>query len=500
MSARRFVPSNAVDAKPVASYRPMTMIPTVTSGDEEYVKAPVRPSSKSIKVKAPVKYKPKAHIEGTGTATGEYSHAIGTSSVSGDYSFAGGQGGLAAHTNAFIWTDGTTVQLTTGSTSAIKQFIVNATGSSGNGIKFYNGATGSPVSSATQTIGSNTTWTYIPGIPANWPSVPSNVADALDDLANIVKTNVVNSIMGTANQIAVSAVTGDSIISIVSNPILPGTADVTIPSGTTGQRPGAPTDAMFRFNTTEEIFEGYASEGSGNYTGTYTPFSDVIGIPKTIIYRKRRVWVDDFMSTQGYGELGWYVNGTGTWSNTFNVATADHPGQITLSISGSASDHVTLALSGSPTIGNIMANQISYFSFILNTPSITTAVLATNVGIGDQISNDNRIGNNSVFFSFFPSVSPNILFYTQSGSNLSTAILTAALVANRWYLCEAWTNASGTTWYCAVNGVNYGGISTNIPTVAVTPGINNQTLNGAAMTIVVDYFSMITKEMGNRYP
>jgi hypothetical protein len=257
---------------------------------------------------------------------------------------------------------------------------------------------------------------------------------------------------------------------------------------------------MFRFNTTEEIFEGYASEGSGNYTGTYTPFSDVIGIPKTIIYRKRRVWVDDFMSTQGYGELGWYVNGTGTWSNTFNVATADHPGQITLSISGSASDHVTLALSGSPTIGNIMANQISYFSFILNTPSITTAVLATNVGIGDQISNDNRIGNNSVFFSFFPSVSPNILFYTQSGSNLSTAILTAALVANRWYLCEAWTNAAGTTWYCAVNGVNYGGISTNIPTVAVTPGINNQTLNGAAMTIVVDYFSMITKEMGNRYP
>ena len=310
----------------------------------------------------------------------------------------------------------------------------------------------------------------------------------------------VTSIAGTANQITVSASTGAVTVAIANNAILPGTADVTIPSGTTTQRPSAATDAMLRFNSTEEIFEGYASQGSGNYTGTYTPFSDLIGMQKTLIYRKTRVWIDDFMSTQGYGELGWYVNGTGTWATTFNVATTDHPGQITLSVSGSAGNHVTLALSGSPTIGNIMASQISYFSFIVNTISITTAVLGTNVGIGDQINNDNRIGNNSVFFSFYPSVSANILFYTQSGSTLSTAIQTAPLVAGRWYFVEAWQNAAGTTWYCAVNGVNYGGISTNIPTVAVTPGINCQTLNGTAMSMYVDYFSMITNEMGNRYP
>ena len=307
----------------------------------------------------------------------------------------------------------------------------------------------------------------------------------------------VTNIVGTANEITVSAGTGAVTVAIANNPILPGTADETIPSGTTTQRPAAPTDAMWRFNTTEEIFEGYASEGVGGYTGTYTPFSDVIGIPKTLIYRKRRVWVDEFMSQQG--ELGWTTNGTGTFSATVRAATADHLGVVTLAVTGAASNYCAYSLSTTPTVGNVLASQVSYFSFIVSVPSITTAVLATNVGLGDMITDQNKMGNNSIFFSFYPTASANVLFYCQSGGTLSAAVQTAPLVAGNWYLCEAWTNAAGTAWYCAVNKVIYGPITTNIPATAVTPGINCQTLNGTATSIYLDFFSMITTEVGNRH-
>lgn len=61
--------------------------------------------------------------------------------------------------------------------------------------------------------------------------------------------NSFTSIFGTANQISVSVVGGVATISFSSNPVLPGTGSVTIPKGTTAQRPSAPTVGMMRFNT-----------------------------------------------------------------------------------------------------------------------------------------------------------------------------------------------------------------------------------------------------------
>lgn len=61
--------------------------------------------------------------------------------------------------------------------------------------------------------------------------------------------NSFTSILGTTNQINVSVTAGVATISIATNPVLPGTGSVTIPTGTTVQRPGTPTLGMFRFNT-----------------------------------------------------------------------------------------------------------------------------------------------------------------------------------------------------------------------------------------------------------
>ena len=70
-------------------------------------------------------------------------------------------------------------------------------------------------------------------------------------------------ITGTASQIAVTSGDGSSgnpIIGIASDPVLPGTAAVQVPSGTTAQRAGAV--GAFRLNLDTNLFEGY--NGSWN--------------------------------------------------------------------------------------------------------------------------------------------------------------------------------------------------------------------------------------------
>ena len=66
---------------------------------------------------------------------------------------------------------------------------------------------------------------------------------------------------GTANQISIAngdGVAGNPTYSIVSNPVLPGTDSVTLPTGTTAQR-GTSVAGKLRFNSDTGAFEGYTS-------------------------------------------------------------------------------------------------------------------------------------------------------------------------------------------------------------------------------------------------
>lgn len=68
-------------------------------------------------------------------------------------------------------------------------------------------------------------------------------------------------IAGTANQIDVAngnAVAGNPTISLASNPVLPGTGSVVVPSGTTAQR-SASAFGAFRYNTDLGVIESYTA-------------------------------------------------------------------------------------------------------------------------------------------------------------------------------------------------------------------------------------------------
>ena len=86
--------------------------------------------------------------------------------------------------------------------------------------------------------------------PSLW-MLTSIVTTIGTDSLNFAKLNQnsFTSILGTANQITVTVANGVATISLADNPIIPGTASVTIPTGTTAQRPGSATVGMLRFNT-----------------------------------------------------------------------------------------------------------------------------------------------------------------------------------------------------------------------------------------------------------
>ena len=71
-----------------------------------------------------------------------------------------------------------------------------------------------------------------------------------------VGDGTVSNVGGTNNQINVVNGTTVPIISIASNPIIPGTASITMPIGASSQRPTG-VNGMFRYNTDLALFEGY---------------------------------------------------------------------------------------------------------------------------------------------------------------------------------------------------------------------------------------------------
>ena len=80
------------------------------------------------------------------------------------------------------------------------------------------------------------------------------------------------SIAGTANQISIANPTGSGgnpTVAIASNPILPGTASVVLPQGSTAQR-GSSTLGAFRYNTETGSLEVYTASGgwSGIVSGS----------------------------------------------------------------------------------------------------------------------------------------------------------------------------------------------------------------------------------------
>jgi hypothetical protein len=297
-------------------------------------------------------------------------------------------------------------------------------------------------------------------------------------------------IAGTANQINVAngnGQGGNPTISMVSDPIIPGTAGMVIPVGTAVQEPvGAP--GQFRFNSTTQTFDGYAS-------GQWRQFSQAGGVTT---FSAGSTGLTPSVATTGPITLGGTLNvssgGTGATTLTgylvgngtaavTAVATIPNAGLTNSSLTYNG---VTVSLGGSGTITAANPNALTIGTGLSGgsyngSSAVTIAIDATvatltgtqtltNKTISGSDNTLSNIGNGSLTNS---SVTINGSSVSLGGSITVTANTTNALTIG--------TGLSGTS-FNGSSAVTIA-IDSTVATLTGTQTLTNKSIDGANNTL-----------------
>lgn len=143
------------------------------------------------------------------------------------------------------------------------------------------------------------------------------------------------SITGTTNEITItngSGVSGNPTISISPNPIIPGNEYVTIPSGTTSQRPVSPTVGMIRYNSTLGVYEVYNNQWTPLSLGTGFPYVYFYATSETVSTTTSTTPVTKVTVTQTFSagtyKFSWYCEGQNTDTGNDLVVTSTVDGTV----------------------------------------------------------------------------------------------------------------------------------------------------------------------------
>jgi len=195
-------------------------------------------------------------------------------------------------------------------------------------------------------------------------------------------------ITGTSDQITVAngtGVSGDPTISITSNPILPGTGSVTVPIGTTGQRPVG-NNGQLRYNSTTGNYEAYSGGSWQQFTvgGVQTFSAGSTGLqPSSPTSGTVTLSGTLNVSNGGTGAttLTGYVYGNGTSAMTASttIPNTDITGLGTMSTQNASSVNIT---GGSLTGVTVTTGSINDTPIGATTPSTGAFTSLTSNGVG----------------------------------------------------------------------------------------------------------------------
>jgi hypothetical protein len=218
----------------------------------------------------------------------------------------------------------------------------------------------------------------------------------------------VNSVAGTANQIAVAGTLPAYTVSLADNAILPGTASLTLPIGTTAQRPGTPLAGMIRYNSTTGLCEKYTGAYWGNFglilqqvTGTIAAGSGTTIIP-----------LDNTIPTS---TEGWQI-----WTQTFTPISATSriviQATITSSHSAVTGTNIMTLFAGTTNIQSVATRTDS----VANTANILSFNKVYAPGSVATITFSARLGNPTAGTSYCNQIGTTTL----GGSLVSNYIIT----------------------------------------------------------------------------
>jgi hypothetical protein len=261
-------------------------------------------------------------------------------------------------------------------------------------------------------------------------------------------------IYGTSNQITVTNGDGssDPVISIPSNPTLPGTGAVLVPNGTNAQKPVGSL-GQFRYNSDIGAFEGYTISGWSQFS------TATAGVT---------------LLNTGTGLLGGPITSTGTIDiDTTVVATLTGVQTLTnKSISGSTN---TLTNIGNSSLTN-SAITINGSSVSLGGSVTVTATASSALTIGTGLSGSSYNGSAPVTIAIDSTVATLTGTQTLTNKSISGSTNTLTNIPN-----SALTNSSVT-----------------VGTTAISLGSSSLTLGGlSSVTVTADpttAFQLATKQ------
>jgi hypothetical protein len=199
-------------------------------------------------------------------------------------------------------------------------------------------------------------------------------------------------ITGTASQIAVTSGDGSSgnpIIGIAANPVLPGTAAVQVPSGTTAQRAGAL--GAFRLNLDTGLFEGYNGSWNAFAAGSgVTSIATGTGLTGGPITSTGTISIDSTVVTLTGTQTLANKTISGANNTLTNIANASLTNSaITIngnSVSLGGSTTVTATASNALTIGTGLSGTSYNGSAAVTVAVANTAVTAASYGSASSVA------------------------------------------------------------------------------------------------------------------
>jgi len=304
-------------------------------------------------------------------------------------------------------------------------------------------------------------------------------------------------IVGTTDQISVAngnASAGNPTIAISSNPVLPGVAGVSLPSGTTANRAVSPPNGTIRYNTDTSTLEGYTNN---NWNAI------AAGVGVTAV-------------TAGTGlDVGAGPQGTITSTGTLNLAntavtaasygSATDVGTFTVNAQGQLTAAANVAISavsiGAVTAVNGTANEITSTGTSTVTLSLPAALTFTGKTVTDGTFNmtSATVGADTVTTNTAAQTLTNktISGATNTLSNIGNASLTNSSVTYNGVTVAL--GASGTitanttnplTIGTGLSGTSYNGssavtiaIDSTVATLTGTQTLTNKTISGSNNTL-----------------
>jgi hypothetical protein len=212
----------------------------------------------------------------------------------------------------------------------------------------------------------------------------------------------VTSVSGTAGQISVANGTTTPQISITTNPVIPGTASISMPAGGTAARPGSPTNGMMRYNTDSLVFEGYINGAWTSFASTGVGVISVntgTGLTGGPITSSGTISIDNTGVTAGsYTAANIAVNAQGqitSASSTTALVSTFSAGTTGLTPASATSGAVTLAGTLNPANGGTGANTLTGYVKGTGVTAMTASPTVPTTDLSGTVTNA-QLSNSSL--------------------------------------------------------------------------------------------------------